>query len=106
MFFFFFLKCWVSPNLWACEVVVKQGKERQGFYLHEVELTKKLTDVFKTTNGSTSMSSKLIIAHKIAEFNPNVKEHEESIKSDENLGKALYTINKEAKKLRDIRENI
>ncbi|MBQ8636100.1 hypothetical protein IJ425_08125 [bacterium] len=39
-------------------------------------------------------------------FNHNIKEHEESIKRDENLGKALYTINKEAKKLRDIRENL
>ncbi len=60
-----------------CEVIIKSNKDRQGFYLHEVELTKKLTDVFKTANGSTSMSSKLIIAHKIAEFNPDIKKHEE-----------------------------
>ena len=44
------------------EVVVKSGKERQGMYLHEVEITKNLSDVFKTANGSTPLRSKLIMA--------------------------------------------
>ena len=64
------------------EVIVKQGSERQGFYLQEVEVKEKLVnafktptkgsalpvsepdkeklaDVFKTANGSTSPVSKL-----------------------------------------------
>ena len=40
----------------------KSGKERQGMYLHEVEITKNLSDVFKTANGSTPLRSKLIMA--------------------------------------------
>ena len=57
----------------VCEVVIKQGVERQGFYLHEVELSEKFTDVFKTATGSTSANSKLIVAKKIAEVNSGGK---------------------------------
>jgi len=59
----------IAGDDYVCEVVVKQGKDRQGFYLHEVELSDKLADVFKTANGSTSASSKLIIAQQIANVN-------------------------------------
>ncbi len=49
------------------EVVVEQRPNRQGFYLHEVEVKEKLADVFKTpTEGSTSPASKLIISQLLA----------------------------------------
>ena len=67
----------IENDDYVCEVVVKTGSKRQGFYLHEVEITNKLADVFKTANGSTSTSSNLIITDKIQKFNPNVKENEE-----------------------------
>lgn len=47
------------------EVVVKRGTTRQGMYLHEVEITKKLEDVFKTANGSTPSRFRLIIAQHV-----------------------------------------
>lgn len=68
----------INGENYACEVVVKKGKERQGFYLHEVEITNKLADVFKTANGSTPTSSNLIIADKINKLNPNVKNDKQS----------------------------
>lgn len=33
---------------YVCEVVVMKGETRTGFYLHEVQIKKKLLDVFKT----------------------------------------------------------
>ena len=47
------------------EVIVEQRPNRQGFYLHEVEVKEKLADVFKTANGSTLPVSRLIISHLI-----------------------------------------
>ena len=45
------------------EVVVKRQPNRQGFYLHEVEIQKKLESAFKTpTKGGAPQASKLIIA--------------------------------------------
>ena len=50
------------------EVVIKQGTDRQGFYLHEVEIKEKLANVFKTATGSTSPTSKLIISQLLAKI--------------------------------------
>lgn len=48
---------------YICEVVVEQRPKRQGFYLHEVEIKKKLEDVFKTsTEGGTPQASRSILA--------------------------------------------
>ena len=48
---------------YICEVVVEQRTNRQGFYLHEVEIKKKLEDVFKTsTEGGTPQASRSILA--------------------------------------------
>ncbi len=48
---------------YVCEVVVGQRTNRQGFYLHEVEIKKKLEDVFKTsTEGGTPQASRSILA--------------------------------------------
>lgn len=45
------------------EVVVKRQPNRQGFYLHEVEIQKKLESAFKTpTKGGAPQASRLIIA--------------------------------------------
>ena len=57
------------------EVVVKQGNERQGFYLHEVEIKEKLADVFKTANGSTLPTSKLIISQLLAKIKEQDKKN-------------------------------
>ena len=59
----------IDNEQYACEVVIKKNPDRTGFYLHEVEITKKLADVFKTAQHGTPASSKLIIARKIAEIN-------------------------------------
>lgn len=62
----------IAGEDYICEVVVEKRPNRQGFYLHEVELSEKLADVFKTpTEGSTPTNSKLIIAEQIAKFNQN-----------------------------------
>ncbi len=67
----------VNGEEYFCEVVVKatdkyadSGVKR--FYLHEIELKKKLADVFLTSLGGTSTSSKSIIADLIDKLNPNV----------------------------------
>ena len=58
-----------------CEVVVREGistdnKGKKRFYLHEVELTKKLAGVFtERYNTLTPTSSKSIIAEQIANIN-------------------------------------
>lgn len=44
------------------EVVVKQGTDRQGFYLHEVELKEKLENASKTANGSAFPASRFILS--------------------------------------------
>ena len=60
-------------NDYFCEVVVKSNKDRQGFYIHEIELKEKLTDVFSTAHHGTSVSSKSIIADLINKNNPAQK---------------------------------
>ncbi len=59
----------INGEDYICEAVIAKSENRQGFYLHEVEITKKLADVFKTAINGTPASSKLIIARKIAEIN-------------------------------------
>lgn len=51
------------------EVIVKKSKDSQRFYLHEVEIDKKLADVFNETisNNAEPASSKLTIARKLQE---------------------------------------
>jgi len=68
---------------YICEVVVEQRSNRQGFYLHEVEIKKKLEDVFKTsTEGGTPQASKSILALRAED----VKREEENMSKvvDEN----------------------
>lgn len=49
----------------------KRTKENQRLYLHEVYLTEKLEEVFKTTTeGAPRPVSKLIIAKKARDCNP------------------------------------
>ena len=46
------------------EVIVEQRPNRQGFYLHEVEVKEKLANAFKTpTKGSASPVPRLILSH-------------------------------------------
>lgn len=63
------------------EVVVEKRSNRQGFYLHEVEIKEKLADAFKTpTEGSASPVSRLIIAHLIGKVKQqNEKRLSESV---------------------------
>lgn len=61
---------------YICEVVVEQRSNRQGFYLHEVEIKKKLEDVFKTsTEGGTPQASRSILALRAED----VKREEENV---------------------------
>lgn len=53
----------IGDEDYVCEVIVKKNSDKQGFYLHEVELKKNLDDVFKTVlNNGTSPKSRLIIS--------------------------------------------
>lgn len=46
-----------------CEVVVMKGETRTGFYLHEVQIKKKLLDVFKTgvVTGTSGASKSTLL---------------------------------------------
>ncbi len=60
----------IGGKEYICEVVVEQRQNRQGFYLHEVELKEKLGNVFKTsTEGGTRQASKSILAFLNDEIN-------------------------------------
>ncbi len=68
---------------YICEIVVTQRANKQGFYLHEVEIKKKLEDVFKTsTEGGTPQASRSILARRAED----IKREEEEISKvvDEN----------------------
>ena len=55
----------IGGEEYICEVVVKSGKARQGFYLHEVKLKEKVENVLKTANGrATSPTPQLILNQK------------------------------------------
>ena len=57
------------------EVVVKRGAQRQGFYLHEVEISKGLEKAFKTATGSApqARTSRLILSTKLEEVKNSSK---------------------------------
>lgn len=56
----------IGADEYACEVVITQRANRQGFYLHEVTIKKDLDSMFKTaTEGSILSRSKSIIAQYI-----------------------------------------
>ena len=60
----------IGGKEYICEVVVEQRQNRQGFYLHKVELKEKLGNVFKTsTEGGTRQASKSILAFLNDEIN-------------------------------------
>lgn len=60
----------IGEKEYICEVVVEQRSNRQGFYVHEVEIKEKLGNVFKTaTKGSTRQASRSILALRDAEVN-------------------------------------
>ena len=64
----------IGKDVYICDIVVIIRSNKTSFYLHEVEQINKFANVFKTpTKGSTSANSKLIITHKIQNFNPIVK---------------------------------
>lgn len=55
----------INGKEYICEVVVETRPNRQGFYLHEVELKEKVENAFKTpTKGSASPTSRLILNQK------------------------------------------
>lgn len=83
-----------------CEVVVKSNKDRQGVYIHEVELKEKLADVFSTTYHSTLASSKSIIANLVNDFNPTT--YKQEIQPSEEKLIAGYTYNEVMDKLTEI----
>ena len=62
----------INNQRYVEEVIVKKRPAgRQGLYLHEVELTAKLEEVFKTASeGAPLPTSKLIIAKKIEDYKP------------------------------------
>lgn len=61
----------IGTDDYYCEVVIQRRPNRQGFYLHDVELKAKSEAAFKTpTQGSAAPLSKLIVAKLLAEVNP------------------------------------
>ena len=62
----------IGGKRYAEEVIIKKRPAgRQGLYLHEVDLTEKLEEVFKTTSeGAPLPTSRLIIAKKIEDYKP------------------------------------
>lgn len=53
----------IADKEYICEVIVEQRPNRQGFYLHEVQIKEKLPDVFKTgvvTGTSGASRSRLL----------------------------------------------
>lgn len=60
----------IGDKEYICEVVVETRPNRQGFYLHEVELKEKVENAFKTpTKGSAFPTSRLILAKKADKVN-------------------------------------
>lgn len=57
------------------EVIVKSSKDRQGFYIHKIELKEKLSDVFsRTFQQGTSESSIFIITDLVNNFNHTINQ--------------------------------
>jgi len=60
----------IGEREYICEVVVEQRSNKQGYYLHEVEIKEKLGNVFKTaTEGSTRQAPRSILALRDTEVN-------------------------------------
>ena len=60
----------IGDKEYICEVIVETRPNRQGFYLHEVELKEKAENAFKTpTKGSAFPTSRLILAKKAYKVN-------------------------------------
>lgn len=60
---------------YVCELIVNRYKDRNAFYLHEVNLKEKLSDTIKTATGAVSIGEPArpvmsIIAQRLAEVNP------------------------------------
>lgn len=60
---------------YVCELIVNRYKDRNAFYLHEVNLKEKLSDTIKTATGAVSIGESArpvmsIIAQRLAEVNP------------------------------------
>lgn len=53
----------IGNTAYVCEVVVMKGETRTGFYLHEVQIKKKLLDVFKTgvVTGTSGASKSILL---------------------------------------------
>ncbi|MBQ6109910.1 MAG: hypothetical protein IJL05_00840 [Alphaproteobacteria bacterium] len=65
----------INGERYVCEVIVKKTKDKNRFYLHEVEIEKNLADVFKSSlDTATSAKSKLSIAKKWQEVKTTSKE--------------------------------
>ena len=61
---------------YVCELVVNRHRDRNAFYLHEVNLKEKLSDTIKTATGAVSIGEsarpvRSIIAQRLAEVNPH-----------------------------------
>lgn len=89
------------------EVVVEKRQNRQGFYLHEVEIKEKLVDAFKTpTEGSASPTSRLIISHlidkiKSAEEKSATSGAEDTAKAEDNIE---HSLKRQRRQVNPIRE--
>ena len=53
----------IADKEYICEVIVEQRPNRQGFYLHEVQIKEKLLDVFKTgvVTGTSGASKSVLL---------------------------------------------
>lgn len=61
---------YIGDTEYICEVEVEQRPNKQSFYVHEVEIKEKLSNVFKTsTEGGTRQASRSILAQRANEFN-------------------------------------
>lgn len=59
----------IGEKPYICEVVVTKSDNRQGFYLHEVEIKENLDGVFKTAINGTPSRSRLIISQYLRKGN-------------------------------------
>ena len=61
---------------YVCELIVNRYRDRNAFYLHEVNLKEKLSDTIKTATGAVSIGEparpvRSIIAQRLSEVNPS-----------------------------------
>lgn len=61
---------YIGDTEYICEVVVERRPNKQSFYVHEVEIKEKLSNVFKTsTEGGTRQASRSVLAQRANEVN-------------------------------------